>query len=421
MKKFLKDLSIIAAALTCTGCSNSVEIKELGANQEMKFTVTAASSSRAWEIYSNNNKPDAIKVTAYNSANGKAYFLNQTYVKNGNLYTEEGSTRYWPQEDLTLKFYSLSANNLVSKLGSTGVRIYMTEPNCNTKTPYIRFEKYIKNAAEQEDLLYAYTEAGKPTSASTGTPINFRHAFSMVAFKASNNMGKVQIKIDEIRLGYYATKGTFYFPTKSTSGDASDAETVGEWGKSSYQTPGTSPGFGDTDWWTDSYKPEDLIYTKLPHTIVLNPGESSNLTYTENSVPEQNPEYGYPFILIPYYAPAWYPREGVIPWGLNLASGDFGCYLMVKCSIQNISEDADGALPNENDAYVWGNKNSTEFLLIPWSLDHKAGKKYIYTLNFTGNGNNAYDPGTITPVAVPVNFTVTVDDFTDAKNTDLEN
>lgn len=419
MKKFLKNLSIIAAALTFTSCSNSVEIKELGANQEMKFTVTAASSSRAWEIYSNNNKPDAIKVTAYNSANGKAYFLNQTYVKDGNLYTEEGSTRYWPQEDLTLKFYSLSANNLVSKLGSTGVIIYMTEPNCNTTTPYIRFEKYIKNAAEQEDLLYAYTEASKPTSASTGTPINFRHAFSMVAFKASNNMGKVQIKIDEIRLGYYATKGTFKFPTKSTSGDASDAETVGEWGKSSYQIPGTSPGFGDTDWWIDSYKPEDLMYTKLPHTIVLNPGESSNLTYTENSVPEQNPEYGYPFILMPYYSPAWTPEKGKLPWN-QIPAQYFGGYLMVKCSIQNISDDADGATPNENDAFVYGTKNETKFALIPLAYDHKPGKKYIYTLNFNGNGNNAYDSEDVNPIAVPVNLSVTVDDFTDAKNTDLE-
>ncbi len=411
-------LAVLTMSLL-TACSNDVKLKDAEESSEISFALTAENSSRAWETYSNSNKPSEIRVSASYGA-GTRYFYDELYKLNANgVWANVGSSRYWPSSDITLKFHAV--NKVQYPNGAC--TFYMER-----KDPYIRFENYPRNAKDQIDLLYAYQEASRPANGGNAK-LNFRHAMSFVAFKAVNNMGKVTIKIDELRLGYYATRGTFHFPTKPTTGNASDAATVCQWGKSWWElTQGgttTSAGFGDTDWWTNSCKTNDFIYTALPQPVTLNPGQSSNLTDTE-TVRDKNSKFAYPFLLMPYKERAWIPAQKddkdyqiQKPWTGETANSVCGGFLMIKCSIQNISGEGNNALPTEDDAYVLGSKDKTVYFIVPFAYDHKPGKKYVYTIKF-GNGGNGFDENA-NPLIVPVEFNVTVDDFTNAGDININN
>ena len=57
---------------------------------------------------------------------------------------------------------------------------------------------------------------------------------------------------------------------------------------------------------------------------------------------------------------------------------------------------------------------------IPASTTWEDGLRYVYTFNFTTTGTGGVDPGTGKPVLTPIELTVTVDDFVDAGNTNVE-
>ena len=49
----------------------------------------------------------------------------------------------------------------------------------------------------------------------------------------------------------------------------------------------------------------------------------------------------------------------------------------------------------------------------------EGGKRYVYTFIFTAGGNGGWTPDPVTPVLTPVKFTVTVDDFVNESNVDI--
>ena len=57
---------------------------------------------------------------------------------------------------------------------------------------------------------------------------------------------------------------------------------------------------------------------------------------------------------------------------------------------------------------------------IPASTTWEDGLRYVYTFNFTTYGTGGVDPGTGDPVLAPITLSVTVDDFVDAGNTDVD-
>lgn len=53
-------------------------------------------------------------------------------------------------------------------------------------------------------------------------------------------------------------------------------------------------------------------------------------------------------------------------------------------------------------------------------MEWKDGFRYVYTFNFTNYGVGGTDPDSGDPVLTPITLTVTVDDFVDYGNTDVE-
>lgn len=261
------------------------------------------------------------------------------------------------------------------------------------------------SAADQLDLLYAYTEQGKPDFGKTAS-INFRHAMSMVVFKVANNLGHAQVKVDAIRLYNLAYSGNMLFPEKPTDVNVED-----------HTANGAYPETETVCKWTDIIHGTDkhddgatrIFRYNLQNTVVLNDGELKNLTDVDLRDNKET-NYNGVFLLIPETYPAWDPTKAEFPRGQK-----DGAFMLLKCSIQNIA-DKNSATPSEEDVFIWSDNGKTKELAIPLPVDWKPGKKYIYTIKFNGKGNGGYDPETGDKVLVPIEFTVTVDDF--AESTD---
>ncbi|MEE0974101.1 MAG: hypothetical protein UH853_00135 [Muribaculaceae bacterium] len=74
----------------------------------------------------------------------------------------------------------------------------------------------------------------------------------------------------------------------------------------------------------------------------------------------------------------------------------------------------------------WKNAPPPLSAVFPVKFEWEAGKKYVYTFNFTNGGNAGYEdtdndgePDN-TPVLVDLNVSVTVDDFTEAENSPFD-
>ena len=75
---------------------------------------------------------------------------------------------------------------------------------------------------------------------------------------------------------------------------------------------------------------------------------------------------------------------------------------------------------------LWGTKTGSTYtskpiaVPIPASTEWEDGLRYVYTFNFTKTGTGGVDPGTGDKVLTPIELTVSVDDFVDAGETDVE-
>ena len=100
---------------------------------------------------------------------------------------------------------------------------------------------------------------------------------------------------------------------------------------------------------------------------------------------------------------AWAPKA-------TTPSDDDGSYLELNCEIYNI---AGTAYVQSTDVKLYNGK-----IRIPLTGEWKQGIKYVYTFVFTKDGDGGYGPEG-DDVLVPIEYEVTVDDFTNEKNTDV--
>ena len=388
-----------------SGCSSDEIVKESVNNESIAFSITANKNSRSSEFYCNNNLPSDFYASAFvDKGDGtlKNYMSYEHFQENNGIWKIVGDERYWPGDGTKLKIY---ASNYISQYLPTGELFYV-DLNANSQQMHYTPPKDSKNHI---DLLYSYTEQGKPEFGKTAS-INFRHALSMIVFKAKNSLGHAQVKIDEIRLGNLAYSGYMYYPTKPTdtnyedhtgAGTYPDEATVCTWPKAHL-----IHGMQNHD--DDATR---MFHAELPQTVVINNGELKNLT--DNDIVEgKETNYGNVFLQIPEKFPAWDHSANKIA-----IKQKTGAFVYIKCSIQNIA-DKTATEPSADDVYIYSDNGKTKYLALPLNVDWKPGKKYIYTINFNGKNGGGYDPSTGEEVLVPIEFTVTVDDFADAKNKD---
>ena len=358
MKKFVLIVPALLA-LAAVSCTKS-EVLETNSG-EIRFNVVANKATKAADVFCNNNMPGAFKVYAINE--GKTYIEGDDIVKKGETSWENQSgVRYWPETEVD--FYAHV------NAGDAFIWSESSAPTVENFTPST-------TVADQVDLLYAVKT--KQSKQDTPVELNFRHALSQIVFNAKNTNANLYVEI---------------------AGVKTDSKFV------SHEGTGTLPDTGAGSW--AELTSGDVSY-EVDFNAVPVAGNSTvvDLTTANDSGKEFNSQA---MLLLPQTTTAWVPsKDSNTP-----SENNTGSYFLIDCAIWNV---ADGtAVDKDTDVQLWGEGGNTKELSIPVAFTWEQGKKYIYTLVF-GQGNGGYDPDPDPddpdpkPVLVPIDFTVSVDDF----------
>lgn len=397
------------AVLALTACSNEEVIQTNEQNQEISFSaVTGKSLSRAKDGYCNNATPATFQVAAAYTTDGSAYaqyFINDGYKKsvedtdpgyaNHKNYVATGSVRYWPElgdatDTKKLKFFAYL--NAAPTWVTTAPDAYQAMKADFTVADQV---------ADQVDFIYAVEEAKEKPSAGQ-LAINFRHALSQIEFRAKNANNKIHVIVDGVKVVNVKNRGTFTMKDATTNNFAD--HTTGE----NFGTADTDSRVGRGQWTGQSGTASYEITTA---SKVALDGTAQDLTaetgkeYTSRSM---------------YLLP-----QTLTPWSTGTASASTDSYFLLKALIYNIADEG-GTVNTGTDVVLWGDKTSgsweTKYIAIPVpaSTTWEDGKRYVYTFVFTTDGNGGSDPDTGKEVLTPIKLEITVDDFVDVANKDVE-
>ena len=423
-----KHLLLTASVMALfSSCSNDELVSESTSHGDaIAFSVTTTNATRAADYWCNNELPKYFEVSA--TYDGKTYFDSDDFVQDGSsskYITDDGNVRYWPDlsTDKPLNVYAYK----VKADGASAIGSEFAQFKWNNGVPTIDMTPE-KEAAKQHDLLYAYTQVKKKPGFGETAPINFRHALSQIVFYAKCENKKVYVEIEEIALMNAATSGTFTLPTEETTDgnlkdhtQAGTAKTtgLGTWALTYNTANKANPSYTasctkvvDSKTVLTALTPGKETWTNLTDQV------NAEGTYTES-------EYTQSLLVLPHgkkpnnpgeklakYVP-YTTSEGENPTKTYKALSEVGgACIAIKCRIRNIA----GASVEADDVYLWGSaptgeNSGAKYLVVPVDFTWEQGKKYIYRINFSKTGHGGYDPGTGDEVLVPIQLSVTVDDF----------
>lgn len=383
------------AVLTLAACSKD-EVVQQNPNDAISFTATTGKAvSRAADGYCNKSLPGDFQVWA--AAQGKSYFENEKYVKYNDAASgdpvykykpNDGVMRYWPATG-TVDFFATKNENGTETFTFSG-------------TTSLAFAGFAVNGtvSEQKDFIYAVNKEATKTSVSDGTTtLNFRHALSQIEFQAKNENSKIYVEIDGVSVKQVNSVGDFSVNVETANNFIDHAFGT---------TADTDTRSGRCTWANQDTKADyDVTFTAIPVATT-----ATSLTVTDDSG-EFNPNTMY---LLPQTLTAWNKSAA--------ASSQTNSYFIVNALIYNV---AGASVDKVNDIVVWGTYDSGTdswqtkpiAIPVPASTKWEDGKRYVYTFVFTTDGNGGYDPTTNDPVLTPIKLSVTVDDFVDAGNSNV--
>lgn len=367
------------AVLGLAACSKS-EIVEINKSEEISLgAVTGKNITKAADGYCNNSMPNDFDVWA--ATHGKKYFEAETYTyDSGSSTYKSASARYWP----TTAVDFFAAKNY----GSSAT---LTETLGATKLDVSGFE-VTTTVADQKDFIYAVNkDVSKPSGGAAAT-LNFRHALSQIEFQAKNENTKIHVEISGLTIKNVYSKGNF---------SVEDATTNNFVDHNHDETADTDDRAGRCTW-DGQNTPVDYSLSFSP-AVDLKNGGSADLSVTDPSGQEYNAKTMYLL-----------PQTVANLWGGTGAPAADKAYFLLTAKIYNVA----GAAVNKTSDVVLHDGQIA--VPIPASTTWVDGLRYVYTFNFTTYGTGGVDPGTGSPVLTPISLTVTVDDFVDAGNTDVD-
>lgn len=375
----MKKIVLIVPALMALAAASCTKSEVLETNSgEIRFNVVANKATKAADVYCNNNMPGEFMV--YAVSDDKTYIDGDRIVKNGSDdWENQSGVRYWPET--TVDFYAhVNAGDNFKWDASSAPVIENFSPDAD-------------DVANQVDLLYAVKKG--ESKKDSPVQLNFRHALSQIVFNAKNTNANLYVEIAGVKVANVGGTNTFTYPETDT-----DSKFVSHDG-----TGGPLPDTGAGSW-------ADLTSGDVSYEVDFNAvpvrGNSTvvDLTTANDSGKEFNSQA---MLLLPQTTTAWVPSKDS-----NTPSEDnTGSYFLIDCAIWNV---AGTEVDKVTDVQLWGEGGNTKELSIPVAFNWEQGKKYIYTLVF-GQGNGGYDPDPDPddpdpkPVLVPIDFTVSVDDF----------
>ncbi len=351
------------AAIALTSCSND-EAVEINNSHAIGFRTAMA--TRATETTTANL--EGFFVTAFYEST-EPYFSDLEFKKGtGDLF--ESDTKYfYPGDARPLTFYAYAPSK--TALGGT-----MTITKDSQK-----LEGFAPNTdiSKQVDFIAGAAKGDAANDGANGAFLEFSHCLSQIEVKAKSGNTSYDFEVKGVRIGCVGSKGDFTFPAFSAEDPDAVDPVAGTWAL----TEG-----------------EKASYDKTLDAAVKLKADAVSLMAGDNAM------------LIPQQLTAWDTDEQ--------ENASKGAYIAVLVKITTKS----GAqvYPFASDA---GNTEGYAWAAIPVSTLWEAGKKYVYTLNFTtGAGyvdpTEDYRPGV--PVLVgEIKFNVTVEDWTEeAAGNDIE-
>ena len=364
------------AVLGLAACSKS-EIVELNKSEEISLgAVTGKNITKAADGYCNNSMPNDFDVWA--ATDGKKYFEAETYTFDSGTY-KSASARYWPAT--AVDFFA------AKNYGSSAT---LTETLGATKLDVSGFE-VTNTVANQTDFIYAVNKGATKPSDGKAT-LNFRHALSQIEFQAKNENTKIHVEISGLTIKNVYSKGNFSVNVATSNNYENHNHD---------ETADTDTRTGRCTW-LDQDTPVDYSLSFSP-AVQLKNGGSADLSVTDLSGKEYNDKTMYLL-----------PQTVANLWGGTGAPRATEAYFLLTAKIYNVA----GTVVNTDTDVVLHNGKIA--VPIPAGTTWVDGLRYVYTFNFTTYGTGGVDPGTGSPVLTPISLTVTVDDFVDAGNTEVE-
>ena len=382
----LKLFLLATSAVALASCSSDAVVEDNAAGNAIQFSATANQASRAADYYCNNALPADFNVWA--SVGGKQYFANENFAREGATTSYKitgGTDRYWPAEEVSFWALKNHQNQVWKVNGMT------TEFTVDAA------------AANQHDLIYAYTKAKRADVTNGQAPINFRHALSQIVFQAKNDNDNIRVKIDKVEVVNVAGKGVFTLP----NGDNVTNTNVNDHGQAEASAATAGLGSWKNEAANKTFTTGDFGLKLINNTVTNLTNNRFNIAQHEEATPTHS------LLLLPQKIAALDLKDKSKEEVLTALTS--GAHFLVYCTIQNVAGGNEA-----DDVYLWANKTNdnvkTKAIAIPvnqTAADYtwEQGKKYIYTFNFTTKGHGGFDPGTGEDVLIPISFTVTVDDF----------
>ncbi len=297
------------------------------------FRPAMGTRSRATET-TNDNLSQFTATSFLGDAN---YFTNVVFSKGTDGFFTSADKYYWPGDKSELSFYAYSPSE--EELTSTGGTIEMTPTSKKLQDFSVA-----EDIADQVDFITANATGNKDANEASGVELTFDHRLAQVEVRAKSDNPNYKFKVTGVRIGRAQYMGTFDFTTNTW--------TLDDW--------------HDTAVYTSSC--DEVTLASTPVSIM---GASGNA------------------MLLPQTLTPWSPTDDPD----NVARE---AYLSV---LVNISTD-DGAViypfPSDTQKDASGNLRKYAWASVPLSGTWEAGKKYIYTLDFS-EGAGTVDPDDPTP------------------------
>lgn len=294
--------------------------------------------------------------------------------------------RYWPEDNGTMNFYAYVDDNGSFKY--------------NNGAPKFDSFQVASNAADQLDLMYAV--ATDKSKSENPVALNFRHALSQVCFKAKNDNENIEITVNSISVSNIAGTNTYNFPSQDTDNNITDHQTENtiDDATNTESTETTEPVYNRGTWNTlDQSAQTGTFFVNLSADNVIANNSESATNLTVYTATHDDRTYKKAFNLLPQSRVA-----------ASNASTKDGAYFTLNLTVKNILNSEQKGETTEPEKTVVA---SDADFIVPVNIAWEQGNRYIYTFNFPKN----WDPQN--PAISPISYTVSVDEYENAKEVNL--
>lgn len=283
------------------------------------------------------------------------YFENLNFIKGSDSFFTSTPQYNWIGDNESISFIAYAPS-----MDELGADIEIEEGT----TPSMKLVNYITpdSIAEQVDFITANAVGTRKANETSGVELTFDHRLSQIELRAKSENPIYTFEVVGMRIGRAETTGTFDFSSNSWNLD---------------------------DWH------ETAVYESHCPAVTLTSEPVSIMGTSGNAM------------LIPQTLTPWSPtndpdnvaREAYLSVLLRITTTDKGV------QVYPFPSDKTGR------KYAWAS--------IPLKATWEAGKKYIYTLDFTEGAGNV-DPDDPTPgnpvLGGPIKFTVNVNNWVESEN-----